>query len=112
VEVYNDVDDSLVNLFHVLRDPALCRQLQTACEITLYARVEFDFAQEPTDDPVERARRFLVRQNMSYSGLGCGGAIQSKIQAVGRPAWYGDGKHRLNDYRFAPAPSRCPDRAG
>jgi DNA adenine methylase len=70
VEVLNDLDDSIVNLFRVLRDRALSRQLQTACESTPYARAEFNLAQEPTDDPVERARRFLVRQNMSHSGLG------------------------------------------
>jgi DNA adenine methylase len=70
VEIFNDIDDSLVNLFRVLRDPALCDQLRKACESTLYARSEFDLAQEPTDDQVERARRFLVRRNMSHSGLG------------------------------------------
>jgi DNA adenine methylase len=70
VEVFNDVDDSLVNLFRVIRDPDLCAQLQTACESTLYSRSEFNLAQEMVDDPVERARRFLVRQRMSRSGLG------------------------------------------
>jgi DNA adenine methylase len=70
VEVFNDVDDSLINLFRVLRDPRLSRKLQRACEATLYSRSEFNLAQEPTDDPVEKARRFLVRYRMSWSGLG------------------------------------------
>jgi DNA adenine methylase len=70
VEIFNDVDDSLVNLFRVIRDPDLCDRLQKACQNTLYARSEFKLAQEPTVDPVERARRFLVRQRMSRSGLG------------------------------------------
>jgi DNA adenine methylase len=70
VEIFNDVDDSLANLFRVIRNPRLCRQLQTACANTLYSRSEFKLAQEPVDDPVERARRFLVRQRMSRSGLG------------------------------------------
>ncbi len=70
VEIFNDVDDSLVNLFRVIRDPDLCDRLQKACQGTLYARSEFKLAQEPTFDPVERARRFLVRQRMSRSGLG------------------------------------------
>ena len=70
MEVFNDLDEELVNLFRVVRDPALCAQLQKACQSTLYARAEFDLAQEPVDDPVERARRFLVRRNMSHSGLG------------------------------------------
>jgi DNA adenine methylase len=70
VEVFNDVDDSLVNLFRVLRDPRLSRRLQKACEATLYSRSEFELAQEPVDDPVEKARRFLVRHRMSWGGLG------------------------------------------
>lgn len=70
VEIFNDVDDSLVNLFRVLRDPDSCDRLQKACQCTLYARSEFELAREPVDDPVERARRFLVRQRMSRSGLG------------------------------------------
>jgi DNA adenine methylase len=70
VEVYNDVDDQLVNLFRVIRDPEMCDRLQAVCERTLYARAEFKLALEPTSDPVERARRFLVRQRMSRSGLG------------------------------------------
>jgi hypothetical protein len=37
---------------------------------TLYSRSEFELAQEPVDDPVERARRFLLRQRMSRSRLG------------------------------------------
>jgi DNA adenine methylase len=70
VEIFNDLDDSLVNLFRVLRDPDLCNQLQKACQSTLYSRSEFNLAQEPVDKPVERARRFLVRQRMSRSGMG------------------------------------------
>jgi DNA adenine methylase len=70
VEVYNDIDAGLVNLFRGIHDPKLCNQLQKACAATLYARSEFMLALEPTDDPVERARRFLVRQRMSRSGLG------------------------------------------
>lgn len=41
VEVYNDVDDQLVNLFRVIRDPEMCDRLQAVCERTLYARAEF-----------------------------------------------------------------------
>jgi DNA adenine methylase len=70
VEVFNDIDGSIINLFRVIRDPRLSRRLRKACDGTLYSRAEFDLAQEPTDDPVERARRFLVRQRMGRSGLG------------------------------------------
>jgi DNA adenine methylase len=69
VEILNDLDGSLVNLFRCIRDPHMCNLLRIACEHTLYSRSEFDRAQEPSDDPVERARRFLIRQRMSRSGL-------------------------------------------
>lgn len=70
VEVYNDIDGDLVNLFRVLRDPVLFEQLRAGVGSTLYARAEFELAKEPTIDPVERARRFLVRQRQSHGGLG------------------------------------------
>ena len=44
VEVLNDLDGELVNLFRVLRDSTLFRELQTCAESTLYTRAEFDLA--------------------------------------------------------------------
>lgn len=70
VEVYNDIDGDLVNLFRVLRDAALFEQLLRGVTRTLYARAEFELAGQPACDPVERARRFLVRQRQSHGGLG------------------------------------------
>ena len=70
VEVFNDPNADLVNLFRVLRDPSLFCRLKIIAESTLYARAEFDLAGEPTSEPVERARRFLVRQRQSRGGLG------------------------------------------
>lgn len=70
VEVYNDIHGELVNLFRVLREPSLFEQLQVKVSKTLYARGEFELAKESSDDPVERARRFLVRQRQSHGGLG------------------------------------------
>ena len=66
LEVYNDIDSSLVNFFTVLRNdaPALIRLL----ELTPYARTEHRYCRKEmdnTDDPIERARRFYTatRQN-------------------------------------------------
>ncbi|KAG0292329.1 hypothetical protein BGZ96_004322, partial [Linnemannia gamsii] len=44
--------------------------LHAYLEDTFYALDEFDLAKEHTDEPVERARRFMVRQRQSYGGLG------------------------------------------
>jgi DNA adenine methylase len=70
VEVYNDLDGELVNFFRVLRDPRLSARLRQSLEHTPYARAEFRLAQQPTDDPVEAARRLMVRQRQSFAGKG------------------------------------------
>ena len=62
VEVVNDLDGDLVNLFLVLRDRP--DELRRQAELTLFAREEFDLAYQPCTDPVERARRLLVRASM------------------------------------------------
>ncbi len=66
-EVYNDLDEDVVNLFRVLRDPAQAQSLVQLLELTPFARAEFEGAYEPTEDPVERARRLVIR---SYMGFG------------------------------------------
>jgi DNA adenine methylase len=87
VEVYNDLNGQLVNLFQVLRDTTLYRKLQRALDHTRYARTEFLLSKEPTDDPVESARRFIIRQRQSYGGLGkqwayCVGNSQGSVSSV------------------------------
>lgn len=70
VEVYNDIDRDLANLFCILRDNAQFRRLKESCENTGYSRAEFELALEPAADPVEAARRFIVRQRQSHGGIG------------------------------------------
>lgn len=65
-EVYNDLDGEVVNLFSVLREPELNQRLQDACTLTPYSRDEFCSAREKTTDPVERARRMVVRACMGF----------------------------------------------
>jgi DNA adenine methylase len=70
VEIFNDADSSLVNLFRVIRDSNLCAELHQALESTPYSRSEFALAKEKSDNPVEAARRLIVRQRQSRAGLG------------------------------------------
>lgn len=73
-EVYNDLDGEVVNLFRVLRDPDSCQRLQEACQLTPYSRDEFYAAREFTVEPIERARRMVVRACMGFgSAAGIGG---------------------------------------
>lgn len=70
-EVWNDLDGELVHLFSVLRDPASAKLLARACELTPFARAEFDLSYQPTEDAVERARRFIVRSFFGYGSKAC-----------------------------------------
>ena len=65
-EVYNDLDGEVVNLFRVLRDPQLARQLVQAVELTPYSREEFDLSYQPSDAPLEQARRTLFRAQAGH----------------------------------------------
>ena len=70
VEVFNDIDQELVNFFRVVRDPKMCAKLHAAAHNTMYARTEFALAKQKSNDPVEAARRFIVRHRMSFGGMG------------------------------------------
>jgi DNA adenine methylase len=71
-EVYNDIAGEVVNVFRVLRDPASAERLRELIELTPYARDEFRAAYAQTADPVEGARRLIVR---SYLGFGSASAL-------------------------------------
>lgn len=66
-EVYNDLDEAIVNVFRVLRDPVTAESLRRACELTPYSRVEFEACYGgEVDDPVERARRTIVATFLAH----------------------------------------------
>ncbi len=67
-EIYNDLDGEIVNFWTVVRDhgPELAKLI--AC--TPFSRQEFQSAYESTDDPIERARRTMVRSFMGSSSKG------------------------------------------
>lgn len=69
-EVYNDLDDDVANLFRVIRDPDTRQHLVELLVLTPYARVEFEMAWQPSTDPIERARRLVVRAMMGFGSAG------------------------------------------
>lgn len=58
-EIINDLNGDLVNLFRVLRSHSL--ELIDQIHLTPWSREEYDASYAPCEDPIERARRFLVR---------------------------------------------------
>lgn len=69
-EVYNDLDDELHNLFRVLQDADLRQRLTELLVLTPYARREFELAWQPAADPIERARRLIIRAQMGFGSAG------------------------------------------
>lgn len=65
-EVYNDLDDEVVGLFRILRAPALAAELERQLRLTPFARTEFKQAYQPTNDPLERSRRLVIRSFMGF----------------------------------------------
>lgn len=87
IETVNDLDDEVVNLFRLIRDDAW--PLSRALELTPYSRTEYERAFEVTsDDPVERARLFLVRCWQSHGFRQNHYKVGWKRDIAGREAAY------------------------
>lgn len=76
VEVVNDRDGEVANLFGTMRDPDARRRLMEAVEFTAWSEQEMRAACSPADglDGVERARRLLVRSWMNVGARQIGAA--------------------------------------
>ena len=68
-EIWNDLDGEVVNLFRVLRSDQSTK-LVDALRLTPFARVEFSEAYQASSDPVERARRLIIRSFMGFGSNG------------------------------------------
>jgi DNA adenine methylase len=68
-EIYNDIDECVVNLFRVLRDEQQATRLIEMLRFTPFARKEFIDACErnDTDDIIEQARKFIIRSFMGFA---------------------------------------------
>ena len=64
VEVLNDLDGEITNLFEMVRDRG--NELAWSIEATPWARNEYTLAYEPSQNPLERARRLMVRSAMGF----------------------------------------------
>lgn len=67
LEVYNDIDQRVVTLFRVLRDPEMAERLRQSVSLTPYSRKEYEDCRTIEGDPVEIARRLIVR---SFQAIG------------------------------------------
>jgi DNA adenine methylase len=94
LEVYNDLDEGIVTLFRVLRDPIKSRELKRQLELTPFSRTEWDYCRrnwKDCADDVEKARRVFVdlrqgrngRRNSSWGRDGgkSGGHLSKNVHA-------------------------------
>lgn len=75
IEVYNDLNEQVVDIFQILRDPDMSKRLAELLYLTPFARDEFDLSYEASPDRLESARRFVVR---SFFGYGSKAMFESK----------------------------------
>lgn len=71
-EVYNELDGEVVNLFRMVRERG--SELRQKLLDTPFARSEFEQSYEPSEDPMEQARRTVVRSFMGFGSAGASGA--------------------------------------
>lgn len=76
VETINDLDSNIVNLFFILREQP--DELKRVLSLTPYSREEYDRAFEPCEDPLEKARRYIVKTTQ---------AIGAKLSGSSKSGW-------------------------
>lgn len=79
-EVYNDLDSDIVNLFKVTRDNGA--RLSDLLKLTPFSREEYEQSYYPTEDPIERARRTVIRAFMGRASTGATGDLSENGCAV------------------------------
>jgi DNA adenine methylase len=82
VEVYNDLDSEIVNVFRVLRDPASARELERVLRLTPFAREEFELSYIRDEDPIEQARRTIVRSFMGFGSAALNRTTGFRAKAI------------------------------
>jgi site-specific DNA-cytosine methylase len=74
VEVFNDIEQELINFYRVLRNTRKFKRFQRLVTLTPYCRDEYQIARKITGrNDVERARKWFVRVRQSFSGGVYGG---------------------------------------
>lgn len=72
-EILNDLNKDLINLFRVMQDDELSKHLERKLAWTPYAKEELELSRQPCQEPVERARRMVIRSFMGIEVAGTRG---------------------------------------
>lgn len=84
VETINDLNGDIVNFFRVLREQP--DELKRLLSLTPYSREEYQKSIEPCTDPLEKARRFMVRTTQAIGAKPDSGWRNHKQMKIGGTA--------------------------
>lgn len=89
VETINDLNSDIVNLFKVLREHP--EELKRALQLTPYSREEYERAADPCEEPIEKARRYMIRTTQAIGAKPDAGWRNHKQMKIGGTAckWNG-----------------------
>jgi DNA adenine methylase len=80
-EVYNDLDAEIVNVFRVMRDSEQANLLRSQLELTPFSRIEYRLSFQVCDDPIEQARRSIMRSMMGFGSNALCREVKSGFRA-------------------------------
>ncbi len=83
VETINDINGDIVNLFRICRD--FPEELARLINLTPFSRDEFLACYEKSADPIEQARRTLVRYHQSFGTSNSSKKSWRNVQQYGGP---------------------------
>lgn len=83
IETINDINGDIVNLFRVCRENPI--ELSEIIALTPFAREEFCNCYERSENPIEQARRTLVRYHQSFGTTNSCKKSWRNVQVAGGP---------------------------
>ncbi|MBR3975306.1 MAG: DNA adenine methylase [Clostridia bacterium] len=83
IETVNDINGDIVNLFRVCRD--FPEELAKLINLTPFSRDEFIDCYERSEDPIEQARRTIVRYHQSFGTCNSSKKSWRNVQQYGGP---------------------------
>jgi len=90
IEVYNDIDNRVVNFFRVLQNPEKCLEMYKRLALTLYSRKQYYEALEKLEegDDVDRAVNFFIAIRQAFSAKLFHGWSMGKRNRNQAPAFF------------------------
>lgn len=83
IETINDINGDIVNLFRICREYP--EELAKLVNLTPFSREEFENCYERSEDPIEQARRTLVRYHQSFGTCNASKKSWRNVQQYGGP---------------------------